>query len=182
MAIEILGFTIKPELSIGDIAAIGALIASPLIFYFGYIRTRKSEQIETAREFMDRIYTKTQGIRELGKPPAYPGKGEYLEQHEREKPNINWIKKYRQLLRQLLDEIEYFSYLVKKHEIEDKNILDYYAPKVYATLQSVEHGIQFLKEEEKNLETLSLTHDDPRLKELMALWKEKLKDETSIDS
>jgi hypothetical protein len=48
--LEIFGFTIKPEISIGDIAAVGALVASPLIFWFGYSRTRRSEQIKVARE------------------------------------------------------------------------------------------------------------------------------------
>ena len=38
MAIEIFGLALKPEISISDIAAIGALIASPLIFWFGYSR------------------------------------------------------------------------------------------------------------------------------------------------
>ena len=58
MAIEIFGFLFKPEISIGDIAAIVALIASPLLFWFGYSRTRKSEQIKIARELMDRTNIK----------------------------------------------------------------------------------------------------------------------------
>jgi hypothetical protein len=40
---------------IGDIVAIAALIASSLIFWIGYSRTRKSEQIKIAREHMDRL-------------------------------------------------------------------------------------------------------------------------------
>ena len=33
-------------------------------------------------------------------------------------------------LLEVLSEIEYFLYLIDKHEIEDKNLLDYYRPKV----------------------------------------------------
>ena len=50
LVIDIFGFAVKPEISIGDIVSIGALIASPLIFWLGYSRTRKSEQIKIARE------------------------------------------------------------------------------------------------------------------------------------
>lgn len=60
MAFEIFGFLFKPEISIGDITGIAALISSTLLFWFGYSRTRKSEQIKIAREQSDRVSTKKQ--------------------------------------------------------------------------------------------------------------------------
>lgn len=65
MAIEIFGFAVKPEISIGDIAAISALISSALIFWFGYSRTRRSEQVKVARDLMDRIELKLQQVKKF---------------------------------------------------------------------------------------------------------------------
>jgi hypothetical protein len=55
MAIDIFGFAVKPELSIGDLAAIVALLVSSFTFYLSYTRSKKSEQIRISREIWDRI-------------------------------------------------------------------------------------------------------------------------------
>jgi hypothetical protein len=127
---------------------------------------------------MDRIDAKMEEIRDLAqKKPDIPKEGNFYGQHEREKPNIDWIKGISLLLRQLLDEVHYFSYLVKKHEIKDKNVVDYYAPKVFKTLVYVKNAFVHLEEEEKELKTQAHKYGDPRISELMALWKDSLKDE-----
>jgi hypothetical protein len=55
MAIEILGFTIKPEISIRDIVATIGLILSPILFWAGYRRTRRNDQIRLWREIIHRL-------------------------------------------------------------------------------------------------------------------------------
>ena len=47
--------TNKPGISLGDTAAIGALIASPLIFWIGYRRTKKTEDIKTVSDLVNKI-------------------------------------------------------------------------------------------------------------------------------
>ena len=44
MPIDLFGWTI------GDIAAVGALIASPLIFWIGYRRSRRTEEVKTVND------------------------------------------------------------------------------------------------------------------------------------
>jgi len=55
MTIEILGWTIKPELSIGDIAATVALFLSPVIFGVGYRRAKRAEDVKTVSDLMNKI-------------------------------------------------------------------------------------------------------------------------------
>jgi hypothetical protein len=43
-------------IELGDWIAIGALIATPLIFWFGYVRTRKSEQFKIALDIMEKMH------------------------------------------------------------------------------------------------------------------------------
>ncbi len=40
--------TLGTGITLSDILAIGALVTSALLFWFGYARTRKSEQIKIA--------------------------------------------------------------------------------------------------------------------------------------
>jgi hypothetical protein len=155
MAIEILGFVVK-EISIGDIAAVAALIASAVTFWFGYIRTRRSEQIRIARDLMDRIQTK-------------------IDQYEKEETKRVRIVERELLLFQLTDDIDYFSYLIKRHEIVEKNVLDYYAPKLYQYLQSIKRNFTSLNQEKPG------TNEDSRLDCLISFWKDKLRERGILD-
>lgn len=124
--IEFLGLNIKPELSIGDIAAIGALIASPLIFYFGYSRTRKSEQIKMAREIKDRINLKIESLSEFRNKNLnllYKRESESVEERtERLRKGISFLTE----TGSVLNEIYYFSWFIKNREINDKTLISYY--------------------------------------------------------
>lgn len=131
MAIEIFGFIVKPEISISDIAAIGALIASPLIFWFGYSRTRRSEQIKIARGLMDRIDVKLQKLNEIQLSDTQVSEAKTVE--------------VLGAIRDLSLEIEYFSYLLKIHEIRDENILRYCIPRLHAGFMVAETYLEALK-------------------------------------
>jgi len=105
-------------IEISDIAAIGALISSALIFWFGYSRSRKSEQIEIARELIDRIDEKGTKLTEVQSPS-----GEDSRTVEEQTEVVKTIG-------ELSRELEYFSYLVRIHEIRDENTLRYYIPRL----------------------------------------------------
>jgi hypothetical protein len=58
--IEILGWT----LSIADLAGVGAVIVAPLVFWIGYRRTTRTEEIKTVNDLMERM-NKAYGTRYL---------------------------------------------------------------------------------------------------------------------
>ena len=130
MAIEIFGFAVKPEISIGDIAAIAALVSSALIFWFGYSRTRKSEQNKIARELMDRINTKQLRLFEdiWNRKPEPEGSQEV---------KSKWIEDLAGAMEPLLSEIEYFTHLLKVKEIDDNEVIQYYGARISAILSGV---------------------------------------------
>jgi hypothetical protein len=121
MTFEIFGF------SIGEIVAIGALIASTLIFWFGYSRTRKSEQIKIAREVMDNIERRRLTVIDL-----FNTISTLIDENKDIDEEI--IKKIRLAVAEILEDIEYFTYLIENHEIEDKLVVKYYHPKIRRTL------------------------------------------------
>src|SRR5689334_1699762 len=106
-------------LTISDIAAIAAIISSAIIFYLGYNRKSKSEQIKISREVMDRINSKFRMFLET-KP-----------RHIRDADG----KEIRITLNAITDvcsEIEFFDYyLLGMHEIKDRKIKDYCIPKIH---------------------------------------------------
>jgi len=142
MAFEIFGFTV------GDLAAIGALIASPLIFWFGYSRTRKSEQIKIARECMDRIKLKHQKFDEFDDKNPHPPVSDM---------DTRKFVELTEPIRDVLLEIEYFSYLVDKHEIGDKIVIRYYYTKVMPILGRMEHAINRFSQYDPTLQVTNVT-------------------------
>jgi hypothetical protein len=160
MAIEILGFTLKSEISIGEILAFVALIASPLIFWFGYIRSRKSEQIKIAREVIDRIDVKSRR----------------LSQTSPDKEEIKSIKSTHDVITiiyDLLSEIEYFGYLLRIHEIRDENILKYYIPRVSWVFEVLGFYLNDIKGSSISHDTNVITEEfDMRLRNLRYLMKD----------
>jgi len=167
LAIEIFGFAVS------DIAAIGALIASPLIFWFGYSRTRRSEQIKISRELMDRIDVKLQKFKEIALPLG-PLK------HDVKEREVFIIA-----IDGLLREIEYFSYLLKIDEIRDENILRYCIPIIESAFRKISNGLRILSNFEKADTRVDTVVDrlllDDKLKRLniikdsMKVWLDKYK-------
>ena len=201
--------TFKPEISISDIAAIAALISSALVFYFGYNRTRKSEQIKIARELMERIERKTQKVRKIELPEPEQSQEEktwYEEKIKQVKEIAKEVKEYgpgrrsdsyldwnppeppkdhlnnlgNERVREfwsacvdLLDEIEYFSYLLQIHEIEDKNILIYYIPRINSAFEYMEQRLRYLEKYfEKPLSGIELGYLN-MIKKPMKPWLDK---------
>jgi hypothetical protein len=110
LAIEVFGFAIKPEISIGDIAGVGALISSALVFWFGYSRSRKSEQIKIVRELAERIEASGTKLEDL--------------------QISSTAEEFNRTVDELFQELKYFCYLVEIREIRDENILRYYIPAI----------------------------------------------------
>jgi hypothetical protein len=132
------GFVFKLEISIGDIAAIAALIASPLIFWVGYSRTRKSEQIKISREHMDRLDAGYKRFEEDFKGlEAKFGKSseDFTPVPGQVQTNAGQLEEYLKRLNDITREIDYFDHLVTSHEVLDKNVLSYYAPRMTNTLE-----------------------------------------------
>jgi hypothetical protein len=151
---EFLGVKIAPD--IGDIAAIAALIASALIFWFGYRRTRYSEQIKIARELMDRIDIKNQKLDEyLEKNPL-----QVIEQPDGSLKKVDMsyeqVEDFSRHFREVLSEIEYYVYLSEKEELENKNVKRYYGPKV---IVAWDNAINILKERRPHMQKYQDQYD-----------------------
>jgi hypothetical protein len=89
-----------------------AIFVSGLLFYFGYRRGKKSEQVRISREIWNEILKQNRFIHEW--PIA--------EASERIK-----LKRYMDSLR---NDLDYFVFFVKEGEISERKILQYYRKKV----------------------------------------------------
>jgi hypothetical protein len=138
MTLEIIGFTVKPEISIGDIAAIAALVASPLIFLFGYRRTRRSEEIRTAGDIMDKITVDYRELHEFDPENRYPWGGSEEEQRK-------FIREFTRYLGFILDNIIYLSHLKETKEIKNKKVVDYLSPRLLKMLNYVDISYDFVE-------------------------------------
>src|SRR5215831_14744673 len=103
MALALLG------IEIGDYIAIAALISSAFIFYFGYGRTRKSEQIRIARDRLDTLNTCSQKVEDFFynyiSSSHSLGEEDYF---------VQWLLR----VHALCTEIEYFRIMVARKEIQ----------------------------------------------------------------
>lgn len=102
MAIEIVG------IEIGDYVAIAALTVSMFTFWFGYVKSKKSEQFQIAREIMMLIEEKQERMYELMKV----------------KDSLELLK----LINSIGGSINYFTYLIDNDEIRDITLLSFYLP------------------------------------------------------
>ena len=128
-------------IEIGDFLAIAALIVSALLFWFGYARTRKSEQIKIARDIMVRIETKTQKLMKIIEELMFKHQDTAAVEHVNKEKGGAFgslaypeefvkLRECMESLHELLSEIEYFSHLVKSHEIDNKTTLKHFKPQV----------------------------------------------------
>lgn len=111
-------------MTIGDITGIAALIVSLSVFWFNRRRSRKSEQIKIARDLGERIEVKAAKLDQ-----------NWL---SREGAEGNMTLDDFIDIRAQLEDLKYFSYLVRVHEIVDKNTLRYYIPYLHYQFRSVE--------------------------------------------
>ena len=118
MPIEILGWIIKRELSIGDIAAIVALILSPLIFVVGYMRARRADDVKTVSDLMNKIEKASTEIIIFRENHLYPP------DIKTESENI-WLLQYRRLLVGFQLNLRYLTHLVRNKDIKTKHLVNY---------------------------------------------------------
>ena len=101
------GFTLS------DIAAISALAFSGYTFLVGsrrWSRSKKSEEIKTARELMDRITTKEDRL------------DEYMERVKENAAAYDYGR-HLDLMNNVLEEIQYYRLLIKNDVIEESELL-----------------------------------------------------------
>ena len=101
------GFTLS------DIAAISALAFSGYTFLVGsrrWSRSKKSEEIKTARELMDRITTKEDRL------------DEYMESVKENAAAYDYGR-HLYLMNNVLEEIQYYGLLIKNDVIEESELL-----------------------------------------------------------
>jgi hypothetical protein len=125
LPIHFLSIGISEAISISDLAAIVALIASPLIFWIGYSRTRKSEQIKIARELLESISMKYR------KFDDFVDRNPFLSTTVQPKIYLEYIV-------EIIEEISYFIYLIKSHEIEKKYVITYHRGRVLWVLREMQ--------------------------------------------
>lgn len=131
-AAKLFGITFESKISISDIAAIAALISSAVIFYFGYSRISKSDQIKIARDLMDRIDSKIQKVNEIH--------NSFSDAKVSEAKTVELMN----ATNDLAIELDYFRYLLI-HEIRDKSILGYYMPRLRNVFEWAEFALEDLK-------------------------------------
>lgn len=127
MTLEMVFPTMDPKMSYADIAAVIALFFSAFTLAFAvwqWHRRGKSEQIKVAKEIMDSLDTKRQKLN------AFLDRNPLFASNQQGDFPLRKSEECVECLLEVLSEIEYFLYLIDKHEIEDKNLLDYYRPKV----------------------------------------------------
>jgi hypothetical protein len=148
MAIDIFGFVVNAEISIGDIVAGLALVASPLIFWVGYRRTRKSEQIKIASELSDKIetaYTKALKFRTYN---PYPASGS-------DDVKTTWFQQTVELDYAVERHIRYFSYLVDEKELEDRHVVNYYRDSMLIILNILDSSCTFAEDTPQGLAVMA---------------------------
>jgi hypothetical protein len=117
--IEILGWTIKPEISIGDIAAIGALILAPVIFLIGFRHQKRSDQLRISRELMDRILARNERL------------DTYLDSLKKDDAQEYSLLKHLELINDVLQECQNFGYVIDSKEIDKPKIIKFYKGRVF---------------------------------------------------
>lgn len=144
MAIEIFGFTVT------DIATIGALFATAFTFWFGYSRTRKSEQIKIANEIMTKIDSNAKDILNFSlNQPVLKYDPKAVITPERKMEIFKFTQKIIITIGMILQDIEYFNYLVQNKEINSKVVLSFYASDMIIVLASINTMVTGIKDEWK---------------------------------
>ena len=154
-------------IELGDFVAITALIATALIFWFGYSRTRKSEQIKIASELHDKIYTEYLRIRQLAKDNKPYNRT--LSDGDKK----NWYKATFDERATLIRQSLYFSYLVNVAEITDANVIKYYYPSMVGILGVIDRDYDLAKLDPPARETLDNHAANPEnVKKAIRIWKQ----------
>lgn len=105
--------TVTSLIDIGDLAAVGALILSPVIFWIGYRRQRSSNQLRISLELMDRILVQNDRF------------DTYRERvRNGEVPHSNVVEM--NLISDVLSECEYFGFVIEEGELDRPRLIRRY--------------------------------------------------------
>jgi hypothetical protein len=162
MTLEILGFIIKPELSIADLAGIAALVISAITFYVGHTRSKKSEQFRFSREIWDRIDEQEKIVE----------KWTVADDISRERERLNMGES----MESLKTELDYFVYLAEKGEIEDTVVSEYYRKRlfrIYATIRWINKQYPHAQKHSKTQDILDLIEKYHKLMNKMKEYRDE---------
>jgi hypothetical protein len=166
-------------MSYADIAGVVALFFTAFTFALSmwqWSKRRTAEQITIAKEIMDGVRTKFQQFIDIWQKRPEDKGSDHVKSE--------WIRDFK-ASEGFLEEIEYFTALVKQKSVEDKSLTGYYAVYISRTLGELQ---SLLKEYSKLLSRWSkpgLKWDDSvyyprgveglnRLNDFLAFWSAKL--------
>jgi hypothetical protein len=125
-----------------------ALWSAPIVipsvtFVLTYNQNRKSEHIRMAREIRDDINDQMTSYDKFRLERGdYPDKGTLDEK-------FNWIVELHRILIAARAALRYFTFLIKRKEIKDPNILDYYRDANLKNLNDIDNKYQLIETEMK---------------------------------
>jgi hypothetical protein len=123
-----------------DVVAVAAFVASVSAFGFNmwqWSKRRKSEQIRTSREMMDRVLAKKQIL------------DEYIESVENN-PEMEDIGKELDKTNDVLEEIKYYGLLIKHDELQESEIVKHDRSRTYEIRRKLRfRGIDILEKMKK---------------------------------
>lgn len=166
MAVEIFGSTITDQISVGDVAAIGALIASPLIFWFGYRRTVRTEEIKTVSDIMNKTDKAFRTVYEFyfQRPPSQVS----------DENKSRWFRLYLGYLNDLQMNIRYLTVLVQNKEIKAKHLVDHCRLHVTYYLEYLDEYYTWIEGDYKEFKKPDLTRGyHAEIPRLMKTWKQE---------
>jgi hypothetical protein len=108
---------------LGDFAGTIAFVVSVFTFYISHTRASKSEQIKTSRYMWERINVKFDKIREIAETKRWDKSGQ--------------IDIPLKIIWPVVDEIDYFAYLILRGEIKNKFVLGYYKTRLSQYIESI---------------------------------------------
>ena len=106
-------------ISIGDIAAVVAVILSAVIFWAGYRRARRTEEIKTVSDCMNKI-DKAYGTRYL-----FYLKNPRPKDDSTQEIQIQWFNEHLRYLIELQMNIRYLTVLVRNKDIHANHLFNY---------------------------------------------------------
>jgi hypothetical protein len=165
MAIDIFGFIVKPEIGIGDIVATIGLIITAVIFYVGYRRTRRNDQLKLFIEHYRRLDELYEEIK-----IHYNTKikwGDISDKEETERWTV-FLSQYT-FLRY---ELQIMTYLKEQRDVSPE-IMTQIAPSIIELLEEMKQyydtSKSFLAEQQKPKLLAQLGEDD--FKDLKEAWE-----------
>src|ERR671918_227369 len=153
-------------MTLGDFGTIVAFSFSAYTFWVGskrWFRSKKSEEIKTARELMDRISTKQDRL------------DEYMERVKEDAAAYD-SRKHLDLMNNVLEEIEYYGLLIKNDIVEESELLKHDRKRTYMIWREINIAGKDLQSKNK-LKGRAVNRFDELLASIIKYWGPQDKEE-----